>query len=453
MDSFLSRATLRMHEKITGRHILKKMEELNRTQWLSRDALMAQQQSKLQRLVEYAYQYVPYYQRTFDEVGFKPSDIQRDISSLTKLPILTKAIIRDNWNDLLTTESDRRKRLGRLSTSGSTGQPLIFMQDSDFRDAVTADIQRHMGWAGWKLGDLQALIWGAKINPGLTTRTRARLIDWVWNRFQTDAFVMTDQTMTDFAQKIRRQRPPILFGYATSLYRFAQFIERSPYKDISFKGIFTSAELLLPSVREFIENTFRCKVFNRYGTVELGGVACECEAHTGLHVSMENNYVEILSNEYPVEPGEVGDITVTNLNNFGMPFIRYRIGDGGSWYVGGSCPCGRASPMLQAVEGRIVDSFKTRDGRVVWAGFAGAAFHCLDHPAIKQFQVVQKSLDKIIVRLVPGGEIPRTVLDEISHAIQVVFGENVVVDFEFPEEIPPLASGKHRYAVSELNQA
>lgn len=107
--------------------------------------------------------------------------------------------------------------------------------------------------------------------------------------------------------------------------------------------------------------------------------------------------------------------------------------------------------MLQAVEGRIVDSFKTRDGRVVWAGFAGAAFHCLDHPNIKQFQAVQKSLDNIVVRLVPDGEIPRPVLDEISHAVQSVFGENVVVDFEFLDAISPLPSGKHRYAVSELN--
>ena len=447
----MSRAALRMHEQITGRHILKKLEELNCTQWLSRDELLALQRAKLQGLLEYAYEYVPYYQRTFDEVGFKPSDIHQDISSFTKLPILTKSIIRENRNDLLTTEPDLRRRLSKLSTSGSTGQPLIFMQDSDFRDAVTADIQRHMGWAGWELGDLQALIWGAPIRPTLPKKLRARLIDWVWNRFQTDAFVMTDKTMTAFAQRVRRQKPPILFGYATSLYRFAQFIRQSPFQDMTFKGIFSSAELLLPSVRDFIENTFRCRVFNRYGTLELGGVACECGAHTGLHVSVENNYAEILCNGYPAEPGEVGDIIVTNLNNRGMPFIRYSIGDAGAWYLGEKCPCGRVSPMLQAIEGRIVDSFKTGDGRIVWAGFAGAAFHCLDNPAIKQFQVVQKSLDNIVVRLVPDGEIPRPVLDEITHAIQVIFGVKVKVNFEFPDAISPLPSGKHRYAVSELN--
>src|SRR5512140_2237285 len=118
MNSSLSRAALGLHEKITGRHILKKLEELNRTQWLSRDELAALQHAKLQRLVEYAYQYVPYYRRIFDEVGFRPDDLRHDLSHLNKIPILTKDIIRKNFSEVLTTEPERRKRLSKLTTSG-----------------------------------------------------------------------------------------------------------------------------------------------------------------------------------------------------------------------------------------------------------------------------------------------------------------------------------------------
>ena len=164
------------------------------------------------------------------------------------------------------------------------------------------------------------------------------MIDQVWNRFPMNAFMMTDESMTAFAERVRRQRPRILFGYATSIYRFAQFIRNSPFQDIAFDSIFTSAELLHPSVRQYIEETFHCKVYDRYGTMELGGVACECEAHTGLHISAENNYVEILSDGLPAEAGEVGDLIVTNLNNRGMPFIRYRIGDAGAWDEGDGLP-------------------------------------------------------------------------------------------------------------------
>lgn len=452
MKRFIIKSALHLHKSLTGRNVLKYLEEFNRNQWLSRDELLALQRAKLQRLMDYAYQFVPYYRRTFDEVGFKPWELQNDLSSLRKIPILTKSIIRENYKELLTTQPDRRRQMTKRSTSGSTGQPLVFMQDNDFRDSVTASIQHHMSWAGWKPGDLHAYIYGAPIKPTFREKVLIQMADWVWNRFQLNAFVMNEKSMTAFAERLLSQRPKILWCYATSLYQFAQFIRKSPYQGITFDGMFTSAEMLFEPTRAIIEETFRSKVFNRYGTVELGGIACECEEHTGLHVSVENNYVEILCDGHNAEQGEIGNIIITNLNNLGMPFIRYSVGDAGSWYAGENCPCGRASPLLSSIEGRLVDTFKTRDGHIVWSGFAGAAFRCLAHPSIKQFQVIQKSLDKMVVRLVQNGEITQSLLTEISLAIRGTFGENVAVEFEFNDEIPPLPSGKHQYSMSELNK-
>ncbi len=453
MNRYFRRSVLKMHEFGTGRHILQRLNELNCTQWLSCDELSELQRKKLINLVEYAYQYVPYYQRTFRDIGFEPGDLKEDLSCLRKLPILTKAIIRDNFENMQTTEAVRRKQLSLMSTSGSTGQPLIFMQDRDYRDAVTADIQRHIEWAGCELGDLQALIWGVGFKQTRWKKMRTNLIDSIWNRFQINAFTMTEETMDEFAKEVIQRKPKTLFGYATSIYRFAQFIRTNRYKDISFNGIFSSAELLLPPVRQFIEETFRCKIFNRYGTLELGGVACECEAHDGMHVSAENNYVEIIDHQRSCNPGEVGDIIVTNLNNLGMPFIRYSIGDDGAWYGDSPCSCGRQLPRLKSLEGRIVDTFQTADGRIVWSGFAGAAFRCLAHPSIRQFQVVQKSLDKIVVRLVKSGEVPESIQEQITDAIQYTFGQSISVEYEFPDEIPPLPSGKHQYAISEIGKS
>ena len=452
MNSSLNRTILKLHDKFSGRRILERLEELNCTQWLSHNELMELQRNKLQHLVEYAYTYVPYYHHTFDKVGFHPKDLDQSLDSLSKLPILTKSIIRENWDDLLTTEPRRRQQMSKLSTSGSTGQPLIFMQDNNYRDAVTADIQRHICWAGCRFGDVHAMIWGAPQNPTLSRKIRIALIDLTWNRFQVNAFELTNDSLTTFAKHVQRQAPHILFGYATSLYHFAQFIRQSPYLNITFHGVISTSELLLPPVRQFIEETFRCKVFDRYATLELGGIACECEAHTGLHISMENNYVEILCHGSPAKTGEVGDFIVTNLNNFGMPFIRYSVGDAGAWYTGENCSCGRDSSMLEMIEGRLVDSFYTRDGRKVWSGFAGAGFRCLAHPAIKQFQVVQKTLDKMVVRLVVDGELPQSAAEEIKLAFKAAYGENITVDLEFLNEIPPLRSGKHQYAVSEINK-
>lgn len=453
MNGKLSRAALNLHERFTGRHILRRLDELNSTQWLSRDELLALQRDKLLHLVEYADQYVPYYRRVFKEVGFRPEDLRMDLDNLEKIPILTKAIIRNNWDDMLTTEPKRRKLLSELCTSGSTGEPLVFMQDRDFRDAVTADVQRHMGWGGWKLGDAQAVIWGSNLHPGMRQRMRSGLIDWVWNRFQANAFAITEENWAAFTEQVLQRKPRILFGYASGVHRFAQFVRCRPHLEITFNGIFTSAEKLVLPVREFIEETFGCKVFNRYGTFELGGLACECEAHKGLHISVENNYVEILRDRYCASSDETGDLIVTNLVNHGMPFIRYSIGDVGAWDTGENCSCGRAAPSLKTLDGRIKDAFLTRDGRTIYTGFSGYAFKCLAHPEILQFQVVQKTLDLFIVRLVYAGDPPKRILDDITKAFRGTFGENVNVEFEFMEKIPELPSGKHQYVLSELNQS
>ncbi len=442
---------LRLYEFGTGRHILTLWEELNRIQWLSRDELLARQSDKLISLMEYADQYVPYYQRVFKEVGFRPDDLREDLAHLNKIPILNKAIIRKNWNDLLTTEPERRRSMSKLNTSGSSGEPLLFMQDGYFQDYVTAETQHHMSWIGWKLGDSHAWIYIPPSRPSLREKAHVEIADWAWNRFQLNACAMNEESMTAFARRVQHQKPKLLWCCTSSLYHFAKYVRTSPYQDMTFDGIFTTAEVLLPAVRQFIEETFRCRVFNRYGTMELGGVACECQAHAGYHICADSNYIEILHNGLAAKPEELGQIIVTNLNNRAMPFIRYSIGDVGAWRDGENCTCGRSAPMLSAIEGRITEMFHTRDGRYVRAAFSGG-FRCLAHPAIKQFQVIQKSLDKMVVRLVPDGEIPQSVLDEIAQTVQATFGRNVAVDFEFPAEITPLPSGKHQYAVSELNR-
>jgi len=449
MKPFLHRLGIRAYQLVTGRRFLNCLDELERTQWLSENDLLALQRQKLQRILHHAHTHVPYYRRLFDQVGFDPATFESDPDSFRRVPFMTKAIIRENYDDLITTEAKRRAGMSTLTTGGSTGQPLVFMQDNNFRDFVTADIHRHLGWAGWELGQPHAYIWGANFEASQTQARRSRLMNLALNRFITNAYNLSDSDMSDFVEQIRRRRPRLLFGYASSLYSFAEFIYQR-HKDISFKGIFSSAEVLYACQRHFIEKTFGCKIFNRYGTRELGGISCECGAHTGLHVSVENNYVEILKDGEPTSPGQVGDIIVTNLNNYGMPFIRYRIEDMGAWQKSGRCPCGRAMPMMDVVQGRRMDLFKTRDNRAVWGGFASPIFGMSN---VKRFQIIQRSLDLVIIRIVREGPLDQARLDQIERNIKTTLGDNVEVEFEFPDEIPVRPSGKYLYAISELDDS
>src|SRR5262249_37736012 len=128
--------------------------------------------------------------------------------------------------------------------------------------------------------------------------------------------------------------------------------------------IVTSAEVLTEADRTLVEQTFGCPVFNRYGSREVSVIATECECRTGLHVMAEGLLVEVVRGEAHARPGELGAILVTDLLNYGMPMIRYHIGDTGSW-ADGACPCGRGLPRLASVAGRVSDFVVGADGRVV----------------------------------------------------------------------------------------
>lgn len=450
MTQIPRRPMMQLYQLASGRRILSRLDELNRTQWLSRDELLDLQQDRLYRLLVYADQFVPYYRRLFKQSDFRPGDILTDPGCFSRLPVLTKDIIRANGKDLITTDDKHHSHLSRLTTSGSTAHPLVFLQDDNFRDYVTADILRHLGWAGWDWGQPHAYIWGARFEIPISHSARARAMNWVLNRFVTNAFALSKPNMMRFVRQIRQRHPRILFGYTSSVYRFAEFVRDQRLDDVRFEGIFVSAEVLYPAQRQLIEQALGGKVFNRYGTREVGGISCECVPHTGMHISMENNYVEIvreLDSPVPTQPEETGHIVVTNLHNYGMPFIRYSVEDIGGWHQDCGCTCGRASPMMQVLQGRRVDMFTARDGRKVSPEFSGQVFAV---QGIKQFQIIQKNYDLVITRIVRDGPVEQSQLDRIVRMVRSTLGEEVQVQFEFPDEIPVPESGKYHNLISEI---
>ncbi len=434
------------YERMTGRRVMVAFEELQSTQWLSRDELYALQRWKLQALIEYVTQHVPYYQRSFKEAGFEPSDLKRDPDCFRHLPTTDKASVRDHVRDLMTTDPSRRKSMHQHSTSGSTGQPLVFWEDNSFRDYVTADVLRHLTWAGWRFGDCHVYLWGLGQEQSLKQQMRSSLMDWALNRFVQDASVLSEATMHSLVRRIRSHRPKLLFGYASSLYHLAQFVEQENQNDLRLQAVFSSAEVLYPHQRQVIERAFRCRVFNRYGALEAGGLGCECEAHAGMHISVENCLIEVLNGSEPAQPGESGQVVITNLNNYAFPFVRYRLDDIARLGTPRGCPCGRQQPMLEVVEGRVNDLLRTPDGRLV-RGFAEAM---LQIQGIRQFQIVQQALDLITIQLVTDSSFPRSQLEAIERLCKKVMGATTRVVFEFRDSIPVLGSGKFRYIRSQV---
>lgn len=437
------------------------LKALEERQFWSEAQLKQWQLERLQAVVAHAYDTVPLYKTLYDQAGVAPKDIQV-LQDIHKLPCIAKRDIQEHGEALLSNHYLKEELVADAS-GGSTGQPTHFYKDKNQYQRRAADQVRHDRWSGWDLGDPFALIWGAQKDIKAISSYKQRILAQYLHRvIPLDAFELTEEKMLRYVDVLESQQPPMILGYANALTAFARFLaSQRPEHKIRPKGIISSAEALSAENREIIESVFRCKVLNRYGSREVGLIASECQLQTGLHINADNVFVEVgdfsgarstkdfEKQRVPrlCEPGESGEIIVTDFWNRGMPFIRYRMGDEGS-LLAQSCGCGRTLPLMGAVSGRVSDFIIALDGRRIHGEYFTHLFYQL--PNVKQFQLIQEELDHIQLKLVlKHGESD----DEyLVQEIQKVCGQDVRVDILICDEIAPTASGKYLFTISKISQ-
>jgi phenylacetate-CoA ligase len=142
---------------------------------------------------------------------------------------------------------------------------------------------------------------------------------------------------------------------------------------------------------------------------------------------------------------------ITDLNNYCMPFLRYRIGDlAEAMAPDSACSCGRGSARIGALQGRVQSIIQGTDGRYLPGTFFA---HCLKEYdyAFKRFQVIQEERDAMTFRVVKGGRFSQSVLDEVLAIFRRYLGERMRIDVEFGDESALLGAGDHLASVSRLN--
>ena len=369
---------------------------------------------------------------------------------LRTLPVLTKAIVRQEFERLISQQIPRR-RLLFSSTGGSTGEPMPYGRDRDRQWLAQVDQELASAWAGMVPGGRVLWIWGSPFDVARHTDAWRR----IWNHTihgvdYLPAFAMPAD-VRPWVHEFDRLRPDVVIGYTGALVRFARLCsEAETGPSWTPRGIVASAETLDAASRSEVENVLRASVFDRYASRELGIVAQECEHRHGLHVFEHGKLVELLdSRNTPVSPGELGRIVVTDLWNVGFPLIRYDTGDLARW-AEQPCTCGRSYVCLAEIAGRVTDFLVGADGTAV----SGISMpHLLkDFPGIEKFQAIQDRTGRVLVQVVTAqglGERDRLQIVEILK--RLVRGVPISVE-EVPNiVIPP--SGKHRPVISERSRA
>ena len=420
---------------------------LEKTQWWSPTKLKEFQQKKLNELLKHAYENVPYYHRMFNQLGLKPQDI-KNVDKLRLLPILTKEIVRNNF-DNLTSKNYSKDKLISSATGGSTGEPMRFFVDRRCDASNRGAAHRDWSWAGYELGDKIAYLWAATHDLSAQANLKNKIINLMERRIFLDAFSMTEKTLDTYIIVLRKFKPKFINSYASSIYLLARYMEKEGIEDINPTAILTTADMLFDHQRDTIENAFGCKVFDYYSGRDTSLHAAECSEHSGYHLTIENAIAEFVKNDENVVAGESGKIIITDLSNYAMPFIRYEIGDLGE-PSDEICPCGRGLPLMKSIKGRILDTILTLDGRYLTGEFFPAIFADYDIKGINEFQVIQKRKDKLLIKLVKGNSYSEDDLNLYIRIIRKHVGTEMNIDVKFVKAIEPTGSGKHRPIISEV---
>lgn len=418
------------------------LRELETSQWRLSGQIAALQQERLLALLDFAYRDNEFYRARMQAADMVPSDITT-AADLACLPLLTKDDIRAAGGTLFSQGYSASNTL-HTRTGGSTGVPLHVYVDKEAMNWKFAATWRHNGWAGWRQGDKVAAVWG-------DTEHALSWKAWLRRNLQEraiylDTLKFSDNKLRDFHAQMREFRPTVMMGHAHSVYQFAAFCRRHQLRVPKLSGVVTTAMTLLGHERQCIEDAFECRVFNRYGCEELSIIASESSAHDGMHAFSEGLIFEYL----PTEVDGEFELVVTDLFNRAMPMIRYAIGDVVR-KASGPCPVGMGLERIAGVSGRTADFLYRVDGTPVF-GISILDTYIIHIPGIKQAQIVQESLERFVVNIVPDENYSEVTATEVRHVLEQQFGTSVTIDVEPVAALPQTERGKYRFSICNIHK-
>jgi phenylacetate-CoA ligase len=263
-----------------------------------------------------------------------------------------------------------------------------------------------------------------------------------------DSMKQDEESRVAALELLRQAKPSVIVCYVQSCAQFARWVMEKKLRDWPDVPVLCGAEGVLPADRAALTKAFGPEIFETYGSRETMLMASECEAHDGMHLSEENLLVQIVRGGRTVGAGESGEVVVTDLHNYGMPFVRYVNGDIAVAGDDKRCSCGRGLRKLAKVEGRRADTLLDREGNPV----PGIIFHVLFSDArkeiVQQFQAVQKPTGDVVLKIVRGQDWNAEGFEVISRR----FGEylrGLPFSVEVCERILPAANGKMKTIIVE----
>jgi phenylacetate-CoA ligase len=386
-----------------------------------------------------------------DERGLVPSAFD-SVADLQRLPLLDRDLARETLETR--TSSAPPHWVIKKMTSGTTGTPVVVKYNAESRHWRDATRWRGYGWAGYRIGMRALHYWGnPPASDSWVQRGKLALDRALKRDLYLDCIVRSEAALAHAVQEIERFEPQVIVAYAAGAAALARFVNDHGLRRWSDIPVIVGAERLWPHDRAQIAKAFG-PAFETYGCREVMLIGAECEAHDGMHTSMENLIVELVVRRpdgtlRPAAPGETGEVAITDLHNLACPMIRYITGDLAVAHGDARCACGRNLARIGPIEGRVTDTLHDGAGNAVGGLVFNVLVSVLDHVA-RNFQVVQKLDGSVVMRVVPnGGDRLPDRENRAVHDFAAKYLGGTKFTVEYVDKIPLTPAGKRNVVVVE----
>ena len=427
---------------------------LDSTQWLGAAELESQQLFQLRALLDHCQQHVPYYRQLFAERGIHCESI-RSMDDLRQIPLLPRQTCQTHFDRLCADQlPPGTVALDEDKTSGTSGVPVRVLKTNMFYIWWLALYLRDLEWSNLRPNGTMASIRATLASGAEFERLLIGQRMPCWNPVLEPLLETGPLYGMDIRQAPDRQlewleeiNPDYLLSHTSNLELLAGMLLDKPRRFPRLSAVQAISETLTDAARSKIEAAFQAPVKNLYSCAEAGYVASPCPAGLGLHVHAENVILEILDDaDQPCKSGETGRVVLTVLHNFRTPFIRYEVGDMAS-LSSAPCPCGRGLPLLTRVQGKARPHFKLAGNRLK---HSSGLVHAITTVGVHhQHQVIQKSLDHVIVRIVPSSTWTANHNEQLIQTVRAFFESPVRVQLEVKDRLELLPGGKLQSMVCE----
>lgn len=425
--------------------VLSKYSELRKQQYLSLDELYQLNWEKRKRILSFAFENVPFYRSRFSSIGLHPNDIKTP-EEFQQVPVLTKRDLRGHFEQLIS-ENVNRKYSRISTTGGSTGVPTKVFHDKRF--PLEALRWRMLSW--WEVHPSSDMAIIYRLTDQSRDSILKKILLWPTKQLYLDASSMSHESISNFLTNYNVLKPDVVLGYTGSVDHVAQFIRNNKINIHKPKAVWVTSSPITNLQRKRIEEVFSAPVYNQYGCGEVHWLSAQCKERGGLHVFIDSRHIECIdANGKSCPVNQIGDILVTDLDNYAFPLIRYAVGDRGRM-LDRKCPCGVNLPLMDEVKGRTTEMVKLSNGTILSGDYLTTIFD--DFPdEIEQFQVLQNSHSSLEIKFVAHSNADNlpTIIDIVYNKLIIKIGSEIKINMIQVENIPH-DRGKNRFVICDLD--